>query len=79
MDKRIEEMLNHSISDVRSTVIDHAVKIEFLINGILSRVLGLYESDSISFGNTSSALPFIKKVYLLLDLKLFTKEEKDNY
>ncbi|MDB5011070.1 MAG: hypothetical protein JWQ06_1859 [Mucilaginibacter sp.] len=67
-------MLNHDMSEIRSIIIDHAVKVEFLINGVLSRALGLYES-SISFGNSSTALSFISKVILLLDLKILKEEE----
>jgi ElaB/YqjD/DUF883 family membrane-anchored ribosome-binding protein len=74
MDERIEQMLDHKVSDTRSMIIDHAVKVEFLINGVLSRILGLYES-SVSFGNSSSALTFMSKVRLLIDFNVLTKDD----
>jgi hypothetical protein len=77
MDERIEKLLNHNISDSRSTVIDNAVKVEFLVNEALAIVLGINSSESISFGNSSSSLSFIAKIYLLLDLKILTKEAKE--
>jgi hypothetical protein len=70
-----ESLFNSPISQARSKIVDDAVKIEFLINIILSLGLGLGPTGSISFGNTGAALSFMQKVQLLIDFKKFKKRE----
>ena len=76
MDPKLEKLLVHPQSDIRSDVIDHAVKIEFLINSLLTRIFACENNESISFGSSSSSLSFMAKINLLLDLKVLTKDEK---
>ncbi|MDB5140514.1 MAG: hypothetical protein JWR12_2430 [Mucilaginibacter sp.] len=57
------------ISKDRSYFIDKAVKVEFLVNILLSNILGISEPNkSKSFGDTTQSLSFMAKVTLLDDL-----------
>ena len=60
--------------NIRSIVIDKSVKIEYLIDTIVSASLGLGFKDSLSFGNRSSSLSFLNKINLLIDFNFITEK-----
>lgn len=61
----------------RNEVITNAVKVEYCVNSILSRMLGIAEpKNTKSFGHSASALSFISKITLLQDLNIVNSESK---
>jgi hypothetical protein len=65
------------ISKDRSYFIDKAVKVEFLVNALLSSILGISEPNkSKSFGDTTQSLSFMAKVTLLSDLDFINNDVK---
>ncbi len=59
----------------RTFVVEMSVKIEHLLNVIISRLLGVNPDNTRSFGTSSYALSFNAKANLLLDLNYLTKEQ----
>lgn len=76
MDK-LKDLFKFPKSEIRSRVIDDAVKVEWLINSLLSTLLGIDKDTSKSFGNKSGSLSFYSKVNLLLDLQIMKNGYKD--
>src|SRR5688572_22400968 len=63
----------------RTFVVEMSVKIEHLLNVILSRLLGVNPDETRSFGTSSYALSFNAKANLLLDLNYLTKEQGQKF
>ena len=56
-----------------------SVKVEYLLNAIISQLLGVKPEETCSFGNSSQALSFNAKANLLLDLKYLNKEQRQKF
>jgi hypothetical protein len=69
---------NQDISS-RTFVVEMSVKIEHLLNAIISQLLGVKHEESCSFGSSSQALSFNAKANLLLDLKYLNKEQRQKF
>ena len=63
----------------RTYVVEMSVKIEHLLNVIISRLLGVNQDKSRSFGTSSFALSFNAKANLLLDLNYLNKEQGNKF
>lgn len=63
----------------RSFVIEMSVKIEHLLNLIISELLGVNSQETRSFGNSNHALSFNAKANLLLDLNYLDKDQRYKY
>lgn len=59
----------------RTFVVEMSVKVEHLLNLIISQLLGVKPEETRSFGTTSQALSFNAKSNLLLDLNYLDKEQ----
>jgi hypothetical protein len=59
----------------RTFVVEMSVKIEHLLNVIISRLLQVNPDETRSFGTSSYALSFNAKANLLLDLNYLNKEQ----
>lgn len=63
----------------RTFVVEMSVKIEHLLNVILSQLLGVNPDKTRSFGTSSYALSFNAKANLLLDLNYLNKEQGQKF
>jgi len=63
----------------RTFVVEMSVKIEHLLNVIISRLLGVNPDETRSFGTSSYALSFNAKANLLLDLNYLNKEQGQKF
>src|ERR1035437_2775448 len=63
----------------RAFVVEMSVKIEHLLNVIISQLLGVKPEETRSFGNSSHALSFNAKANLLLDLNYLNKEQRQKF
>ena len=63
----------------RTFVVEMSVKIEYLLNVIISRLLGVNPDETRSFGTSSYALSFNAKANLLLDLDYLNKEQGNKF
>ncbi|HEV7333651.1 MAG TPA: hypothetical protein VGN63_21635 [Flavisolibacter sp.] len=63
----------------RTFVVEMSVKIEHLLNVILSRLLGVNPDETRSLGTSSYALSFNAKANLLLDLNYLNKEQGQKF
>jgi hypothetical protein len=61
--------------EVRTTVLEHSLKLENALNKILIGIIDVKSSDPKTLGHKSSALSFSSKANLLYDLEKITKEE----
>lgn len=69
----------HKISEDRSLVLHVSTQVETYINIILQTALGLSGKETISFGDTSKALPFINKIRLFMDYGVLKKEQQNRF
>ena len=76
--KNVSELFESAASPMRAEVLDHGVKVEFIVGLILTRSMGLNDFDSRSF-SSSSSLSFSQKINLLLDFKLMESERKAKF
>lgn len=60
-------------------VVEMSVKIEHLLNIIISRLLGVKPDETRSFGTSSYGLSFNAKANLLLDLNYLNKEQGQKF
>ena len=63
----------------RTFVVEMSVKIEHLLNVIISRLLEVNPDETRSFGTSSYALSFNAKANLLLDLNYLNKEQVNKF
>ena len=74
--KNVEALFNSKKSAIRALVLDHGVKVEFLVNIILATSMGMALENSKSFGPSSTSMSFSQKINLLLDLKIMKSKFK---
>ncbi|WP_285059169.1 hypothetical protein [Pedobacter ginsengisoli] len=75
----LQPIFNLPPSSTRAKVIDDAVKIEYIIDGIVASILGIGFGTPLSVGNKSSALSFLQKINLLFDLNIVKEEHKPKF